>query len=230
MDLLDSRTSEAVSRWLQAHPGVEIVSRDRGTEYIKGVGEGAPDAIQVADRWHLLKNLRDAVETFLEGNPACLQAVATKPLTASQAPLTEEESPTGDTAVSETSSKIEKETSPTEPEKPLTKAAQAKIATHARQQAQYDQIHTLHQMGYSRREISRRMKLSRPVVIRYLAAKRCPHYPEGRKHTSKLTPYLDYLAQRWQAGCTNATQLWREIVLKGFTGSRGLVSRWAIEP
>lgn len=57
MDLLDSRTAEAVSQWLQAHPGVEIVSRDRGTEYIKGVTAGVPDAVQVADRWHLLKNI-----------------------------------------------------------------------------------------------------------------------------------------------------------------------------
>jgi transposase len=228
VDLLDSRTAEAVREWLQAHPGVEIVSRDRGTEYIKGVTMGAPHAIQVADRWHLLKNLREAVETFVEGKPACLKAAADKPLTTTSTLLMAEENPAPGTTVSEINPPEEKESTEHQPAKPLTKAAQAKAATHARQQARYDQVHALYQMGYSRRKISRQMKLSKAVVVRYLAAECCPHYPEGRKHRSKLAPYLDYLRGQWQAGCTNATQLWREIVSKGFTGSRGLVSRWAI--
>ena len=42
-----------------------------------------------------------------------------------------------------------------------------------------------------------------------------------------MIPWLPYLEQRWQGGCTNATQLWREIVARGFNGGRGLVARWA---
>lgn len=52
--------------WLQVHPGIDVIGRDRSGEYIKGINIGAPDAIQVADRWHLLKNLREALEGFLE--------------------------------------------------------------------------------------------------------------------------------------------------------------------
>jgi len=62
VDLLLERSVASLAEWLKAHPGVEIISRDRGTEYIKGATEGAPDAIQVADRWHLLKNLREALQ------------------------------------------------------------------------------------------------------------------------------------------------------------------------
>jgi len=60
IDLLDGPTSEDLAAWLRAHPG--IVSRDRAQEYAEGGREGAPGAIQVADRWHFLKNLGDVLE------------------------------------------------------------------------------------------------------------------------------------------------------------------------
>src|SRR5437868_10820283 len=65
VDLLADREAESVKRWLAAHPEVEIVSRDRGGTYIDGATGGAPQATQVADRWHILSNLGDAVEEFL---------------------------------------------------------------------------------------------------------------------------------------------------------------------
>src|SRR5262249_30120649 len=74
VDLLPERTAETVATWLQSHPGVEIVTRDRSTEYARGVSEGAPDAIQVADRWHLLSNLREALEGMLDRLRPQLQA------------------------------------------------------------------------------------------------------------------------------------------------------------
>jgi len=65
IDLLPERSSECVAQWLQQHPGVQIISRDRGGVYAEGARQGAPDAVQVADRWHLLKNLGDALEGLL---------------------------------------------------------------------------------------------------------------------------------------------------------------------
>jgi transposase len=76
IDLLDSREAEAVVTWLKAHPGIEIISRDRSLEYAKAATEGAPKAQQVADRWHLLKNLREAIEDELIHKPTVLQAAA----------------------------------------------------------------------------------------------------------------------------------------------------------
>src|SRR6266496_1187019 len=65
IDLLADREAESVQKWLAKHPEVEIVSRDRGGCYVDGATWGAPQATQVADRWHMLSNLGDAVEEFL---------------------------------------------------------------------------------------------------------------------------------------------------------------------
>lgn len=68
-DLLEDRLAETVATWLRAHPEVRVVARDRADTYASGVTRGAPDAVQVADRWHLLKNLREAVEVELCKRP-----------------------------------------------------------------------------------------------------------------------------------------------------------------
>ena len=65
VDLLPDREPQTLIRWLQEHPGVEVISRDRGTAYIEGATKGVPQSVQVADRWHLLKNLGDALERLL---------------------------------------------------------------------------------------------------------------------------------------------------------------------
>jgi transposase len=66
VDLLPERTAETVAKWLENHPGVEIITRDRSTEYARGATQGAPEAVQVADRWHVLGNLREALERMLD--------------------------------------------------------------------------------------------------------------------------------------------------------------------
>jgi len=66
VDLLPDRSADTFAAWLQAHPGVEIVSRDRSPIYAEGAARGAPNALQVVDRWHLLKNLGDTVQAVLE--------------------------------------------------------------------------------------------------------------------------------------------------------------------
>ena len=66
IDILDDRAADTLVQWLKRHPGIEIVSRDRSQTYADAITEGAPEAIQVADRWHLLKNLSEAVFKILQ--------------------------------------------------------------------------------------------------------------------------------------------------------------------
>jgi transposase len=66
IDVLPDRDAETLSAWLRAHPGIEIVTRDRSRAYANAITEGAPATVQVADRWHLLKNLREALEKLLK--------------------------------------------------------------------------------------------------------------------------------------------------------------------
>ena len=83
IDLLPDRDAETVAAWLKDHPGVEVVSRDRSAAYAQAATEGASKAEQVADRWHLLKNLREAVERVLERHSAVVDAA----LKTSEAPF-----------------------------------------------------------------------------------------------------------------------------------------------
>ena len=65
VDLLPDRTAETLAAWLVAHPGVQLISRDRAGEYAQSAKKGASEAIKVADRFHLSKNLSEVVECIL---------------------------------------------------------------------------------------------------------------------------------------------------------------------
>ena len=79
LDLLPDRIAETLAGWLRAHPAIEAVARDRSTEYARGIDLGARKAVQVADRWHLLANMRQAVERWLHAAQARLRRLPVIP-------------------------------------------------------------------------------------------------------------------------------------------------------
>lgn len=210
VDLLPDRTADTLRAWLQQHPGVTIIARDRSTEYARGATAGAPHAQQIADRWHLLKNLRDVVERVLNRRHVALRQLPVRvPSAPPSAP-----SPSGLDApgVLRTPSASERVTS---------------AVARERRLAQYTAVRMLSDQGLNILQIARRLGISRTTVRRYRQAAVFPERGRWRNAPSILDPYRDYLARRWAAGCQNASHLWREIQALGFPGTRKQVERWA---
>lgn len=204
VDLLPDREAETFAKWLADHPGVEVISRDRAGAYADGARRGAPQAVQVADRFHLLMNLQTTLTRLFERKQDCLKRLAE----------TEEPAPTQNTAPDEPAE-------PCEP-KPLTRMAMESQARQARRKERYEQVLKLHEQGASQVAIASLLGLDRDTVRRYLKA---PAFPEivRRQRQSKLDPYKDYLHQRLQEGQHNATHLVAELRQQGYRGGSTIV-------
>jgi transposase len=200
--LIPDRMAEPVAQWLRAHPGVEVIARDRSSTYAEGARHGAPEATQVADRWHLLQNLADALERVFTTQSKALDAVNAA---GRQQPV-----PLPDGTVA-----VPVPPPPTPPQEEQRAAQRA-----ARRQALYEQVWALHRQGWPVVAIAAQVGRSCRTIERYL---RTPTWP-GRQHRrhygrSVLNPYKDYILERWNAGCHTAIQLFRELQPRGYTGS-----------
>jgi transposase len=213
VDLLPDRTAETIADWMKAHPEITVVGRDRAEAYASGVKQGAPQATQVADRWHLLKNLREAIETEFSLRP-------TLPW---QPPVeTEQEEPT--------SCPPDPESLPPEaiyPDTPSGRRAEAARQARRRQRlAQYELACKLKQQGLPQPRIAQQVGVSPRTLIRWSTAGAYPERRRRRGDRHGLAPYAAYLQQRWAEGCRNAMHLWREVRDQGFTGSYARVAAY----
>jgi transposase len=208
IELLPDRTAETFATWLRDHPGVDVIARDRSTEYARGATDGAPAALQVADRWHVLKNHREALERMLNRLHADL-AQLPQLRTDGSAPTTRLPSVVGPLRL------------------PSLREQAARQAARDRRAARYQQVQARYQQGMSMLQIATRLGMGRATVRKFVTAKVFPERAAQRRQGSILDPYVPYLQQRWADGCTNASQLWREIQAKGYAGVRKQVARWA---
>ena len=199
IDLLPERTADAFSAWLRKHPGVEWISRDRSTEYARGASEGAPQAQQIVDRWHLLKNLKEALERALGRLHAALEE-------------------------RQTASSVTGKARPKRRRSNSERAASQ--AARLRRQARYEEVVACYNQGMSILGIAEQFHMSRTTVRQFVAAGAFPERATTMRKKSRLDPYTPYLEQRVQGGCFNASQLWREIRDKGFQGRDKVVRQW----
>jgi len=208
VDVLPDRTAQTFAEWLQRQPWarhIEVISRDRGGDYAEGARRGAPQAVQVADRFHLVKNVGEVAERVLKRHTTALQCIAVPARAAGIAGTP----PTGATA------------SP-----PRLYREASRVRTQAKRTERYEAIHALAQQGMTRRAIARALGLNRKTVQTYLAADAAPQRPRQVRKASILRPYESYVLERWRAGVHNGLKLWREIVALGYAGTRGNVSRF----
>ena len=203
IELLPDRNADTVASWLEHHPGIEIIARDRAGLYADGARRGAPDAIQVADRWHLLQNLGEALRLALGRHRKDVRA-------AGKAWIAEME---GGHAVT--------------PQRPAsTKRDEGRTAGRSQRHALYLEMLRLRQSGLSPRNIAPRVGMSVRTVERWLAAGGAPEHRRRASRHNLVDPFRDYLMQRWQEGERSGMQLWNEIRNLGFTGSRSTFYRW----
>ena len=219
IDLLPDRDADTVAAWLTAHPGVEVVSRDRSAAYAQAATEGAPQAGQVADRWHLLKNLREAVEQVLERHSAAINA-AIKALEAPPGPDRDATAPRTDAAVPAAEPPLPGP--PVEPV-PASPRLQAKRAKRRQLAEQFDRVHELHKRGYPAARIARELGLSRRSVFRYLQRETCPAWHLRGSQRSRLDGYREWIDARIAEGFINIADLHRRLTERGFKGSYGSV-------
>ena len=197
VDLLPERSSESLSAWLKQHPHIEIVSRDRAGVYADGARQGAPQAQQVADRWHLLRNLGEAMERLTAQQSASLRQAAAK-----MGPI-----------VSETEATMPAK-SPSVPP-----AEKRRLERCVEREALYDRIAALRQQGWTVPAIAAQVHASKRTVQRFLHAEQFPARARRRRQPRQTDAYAAYLRQRIEAGCSNAAQLYREIKDQGYPGA-----------
>ncbi len=203
LDLLPDRTAETLATWLRQHPEIAVVSRDRAGAYADGIRQGAPQAVQVADRFHLLKNVTESVEHFLKRKHRCLRQAAQ-----AQAPTPPED--TGPAAAAQDTTDA--------PPRPLTRHERVHHESRARRLARYEEVLSLHAHGHSLRAIARVTRLSPTTVRRYVQAEGFPECQPRRRRTTRLTPFAAYLQERWVTGCHNARVLYQELGERGYRG------------
>jgi transposase len=222
IDLLPDASATTLTTWLQEHPGVELIARDRAGAYAEAASQGAPDAVQVADRFHLMKNLRDALELILNRMVDARRAAAEV--------LAERSGDLVTTVGAYQEVVVAAAVPPSSESVGLVRLPYRKRLQAARREqrlARYEQVVALHAAGTVPQEIARVMRMSRATVKRYLEAPSFPERVPYPRLPSKLDPYLRYLEQRWSEGETNCSHLLAEIQALGFVGSLMTVHRWA---
>jgi transposase len=206
IDVLEDRQAGTLAQWLKDHSGVQVICRDRAGAYAEGAREGAPDAIQVADRFHLWQNLCDAVEKTVISCRADLKEPAS--------PADPEPAASGSGVSAETAG-------PAAGQDP----GDGRLAVRARER--HAAVHDLIAQGRTHSQICKMLGLSPKTVRKFIRAATAGQVTAGpRPPSSGIDRFAPYLHERWNQGCTDAAQLHAEIAAQGYHGSDRSVRRY----
>lgn len=207
--ILGNRDAGTLAEWLKNYPSIQVLSRDRSKAYKNGMTTGAPQAIQVADRFHLLQNLSEVLTQVFGSYGKILTTVEAL----HRLQTVSDSSPTQVVAV----------TLPGSTAQVQEQSEQRRI----RRLAIYQQVWDLHSCGWSAPKIAHQVGISTRTVQRYLQR---PKFPERHSRSDRgkslLNPYKEYLVKRWNEHCYEAKKLFREIQQLGYCGSYKTVTRY----
>ena len=205
--LLPGRDQRTLATWFRKYPEIQVVSRDRSGVYATAAREGAPQARQVADRWHLLKNIGDEPERMMYRHIPLIRLVASE--------LSPKKSPEPELSV---------------PAASLRRPERLKQQTRKKRHQRWTEVMALYNKGCSFREISRITGLSRVTVSRWVRSGTFPEMSTRPPKRGLLDPWREWLKEQREIGKYNASRIWREMVARGVTGSetivRDAVAKW----
>lgn len=191
IDVLPNRDVSGVVAWLGQHPEIEVVTRDRSGAYQEAVTLGAPQAQQVADRWHLLKNVQETLERFLLRVFNDVRVLFQKQVQPLERPAPEALPPSEE---------------------------QGRCPPTPRALARFTEIKRLQALGHPVRQIARQAGVALGTARKYLRLDACPGQPQRRRYRRALAPHVEWLRERWKAGDTNAVTLYEQLKLRGYRG------------
>jgi transposase len=207
IDLLEGREADTTAKWLSEHPDIEILVRDRSEAYADAGRTGAPQARQVADRFHLVRNASGAMEEVIQRRGRRVTYAAVE---------------------------VESREATVVAAKPLGPTKQRQADRRAARVARWEEVQRRRAAGESYRGIASAMGINRRTVRRLAQTPLAPqkqirHPRPGGLQSPTLEPYVSHLQDRWQDGCHNIRQLRREIAAQGYTGSYSLLNQ-ALRP
>ncbi|MDP9477182.1 MAG: ISL3 family transposase, partial [Actinomycetota bacterium] len=213
IDLLPARSADALAAWLRDHPGVEVLARDGSNTYADGAARGAPDAIQVADRFHLVANLREALrqvlERYRERLPPAAPDARVIPESGGCPRSDQERSLLGSYG------------------RPSGREEREREESRARRLERYERMLELRKLGWSIKRMAAEVGVSARTIERWLAAGSFPERKRRTGDSSLLDEYKPYLDRRWEEGCRRVAQLCREIRERGYSASYSTVYEYA---
>ena len=191
IELLPDRETLTVENWLKKHPEVKIITRDRFSRYALAASNGSPDAVQVADRWHLLKNMGDALQKLLERKRQHIMFLQSEQATQ----VLENEQP---------------DSSSPEPKQEEKISPRHQLLLRVKE---------MYAAGKGTETVARTLGISRNTVKKFIHLHEPPQKKGAR--TTNLISFSEYLQTRIEQEATvESVQLYREIKSMGYNGGR----------
>jgi transposase len=209
VEVLPDRETASLKAWLETQPQIEIVSRDRAKAYIEAIEQGAPQAQQVADRWHLLKNLSEALNQYFQLFTKILRTILI------ETPPAAEPKPEIPTKIG-----LEK------PARPLTAIEELRQERRQHWELIFQQVHELSEQGMSVSAIARQLHLDRKTVRKYRRYPQLPKKTCTRLGPRIIDPFREYIQERILSDNPGVRKLFHDLQGQGYKGGLNSVRKY----